>query len=153
MKEILKVSGILNIVFSAIYFVLFRFGLWISLPIFIFLLVSGIIYLNYSKIEDLSEVKRVELHAHSKMSQMDGVADETDLVSTAMKFGMKAVAITDHNGVQGFPHVFNMVTSHNKKLKEAQLNNSEDGSEHKKSNEDELEQQNNKQSLKDKEVK
>ena len=33
-----------------------------------------------------------------------------------MKFGMKAVAITDHNGVQGFPHVFSMVTSNNKKL-------------------------------------
>ena len=71
-------------------------------------------------IKDTAIVKRVELHAHSKMSQMDGVADETDLVKTAMKFGMKAVAITDHNGVQGFPHVFNMVTSHNKKLKEGE---------------------------------
>ena len=72
------------------------------------------------EIKDTALIKRVELHAHSKMSQMDGVADETDLVSTAMKFGMKAVAITDHNGVQGFPHVFNMVTSHNKKLKEGE---------------------------------
>ena len=71
-------------------------------------------------VKDTSEVKRVELHAHSKMSQMDGVADETDLVKTAMKFGMNAVAITDHNGVQGFPHVFNMVTSHNKNLEEGQ---------------------------------
>ena len=69
---------------------------------------------------DTAEVKRVELHAHSKMSQMDGVADETDLVKTAMKFGMNSVAITDHNGVQGFPHVFNMVTSHNKNLKEGE---------------------------------
>ncbi len=72
------------------------------------------------EIIDTEEVKRVELHAHSKMSQMDGVADETDLVKTAMKFGMNAVAITDHNGVQGFPHVFNMVTSHNKNLKEGE---------------------------------
>ena len=72
------------------------------------------------EIKDTAIVKRVELHAHSKMSQMDGVADETDLVKTAMKFGMKAVAITDHNGVQGFPHVFNMVTSHNKKLKDGE---------------------------------
>ena len=54
------------------------------------------------------------------MSQMDGVADETDIVKRAMKFGMKAVAITDHNGVQGFPHVFNFVTSHNKNLKEGE---------------------------------
>ena len=72
------------------------------------------------EVKDTAIVKRVELHAHSKMSQMDGVADETDLVKTAMKFGMKAVAITDHNGVQGFPHVFNMVTSHNKKLKDGE---------------------------------
>ena len=47
---------------------------------------------------------------------MDGVADETDVIKTAMSFGMNAVAITDHNGVQGFPHVFNMVTDYNKKL-------------------------------------
>ena len=49
---------------------------------------------------------------------MDGVIDETDVVKQAMKFGMNAVAITDHNGVQGFPHVFNMVTDYNKKLEE-----------------------------------
>ena len=54
------------------------------------------------------------------MSQMDGVADECDLVKQAMKFGMKAVAITDHNGVQGFPHVFSFVTDHNKNLKEGE---------------------------------
>ena len=70
------------------------------------------------KIVDTSEVKRVELHCHTKMSQMDGVADETDVVKTAMSFGMNAVAITDHNGVQGFPHVFSMVTDYNKKLEE-----------------------------------
>ena len=71
-------------------------------------------------VKDTAEVKRVELHCHTKMSQMDGVADECDVVKTAMKFGMKAVAITDHNGVQGFPHVFNMVTGNNKKLEEGQ---------------------------------
>ena len=71
-------------------------------------------------ISDTADVKRVELHCHTKMSQMDGVCDECDVVKTAMKFGMKAVAITDHNGVQGFPHVFNMVTSHNKGLKEGE---------------------------------
>ena len=72
------------------------------------------------EIKDTSDVKRVELHCHSKMSQMDGVIDETDIVKQAMSFGMKAVAITDHNGVQGFPHVFNMVTEYNKKLKEGE---------------------------------
>ena len=71
-------------------------------------------------IVDISDVKRVELHCHTKMSQMDGVVDECDIVKQAMKFGMKAVAITDHNGVQGFPHVFNMVTGNNKKLGEGE---------------------------------
>ena len=71
-------------------------------------------------VKDTAEVKRVELHCHTKMSQMDGVADETDIVKTAMKFGMNAVAITDHNGVQGFPHVFSMVTDHNKHLAEGE---------------------------------
>ena len=71
-------------------------------------------------VKDTQEVKRVELHCHTKMSQMDGVADECDVVKYAMKLGMKAVAITDHNGVQGFPHVFNMVTGYNKKLEEGQ---------------------------------
>ena len=73
-----------------------------------------------NSVKDTADVKRVELHAHSKMSQMDGVADECDLVKQAMKFGMKAVAITDHNGVQGFPHVFSFVTDHNKNLKEGE---------------------------------
>lgn len=70
--------------------------------------------------KDIAEEKRVELHCHTKMSQMDGVIDETDVVKQAMKFGMKAVAITDHNGVQGFPHVFSMVTDYNKHLKEGE---------------------------------
>ena len=75
---------------------------------------------NEETIKDTAEVKRVELHCHTKMSQMDGVIDEVDVVKQALKFGMKAVAITDHNGVQGFPHVFNMVTDHNKNLKETE---------------------------------
>ena len=64
--------------------------------------------------KDAAERKRVELHAHTKMSQMDGVADEEKLVKTAMNFGHKAIAITDHNGCQAFPHVFNLVTKYNK---------------------------------------
>lgn len=75
---------------------------------------------NEDSVKDIAEEKRVELHCHTKMSQMDGVADETDIVKQAMKFGMKAVAITDHNGVQGFPHVFSKVTDYNKNLKEGE---------------------------------
>ena len=66
------------------------------------------------KRKDEAPKKRIELHAHTKMSQMDGVADEVELVKTAMDFGHKAIAITDHNGCQAFPHVFNLVTKYNK---------------------------------------
>ena len=65
---------------------------------------------------DKSDKKRVELHAHTMMSQMDGVIDEVKLIKTAIKWGHKAVAITDHDGCQSFPHVFNEVTGYNKKV-------------------------------------
>ena len=71
-------------------------------------------------VKDLAEEKRVELHCHTVMSQMDGVANEEAIVKQAMKWGHKAIAITDHNGVQGFPHVFNLVTGYNKGLEEGQ---------------------------------
>ena len=66
-------------------------------------------------ITDEAPVKRVELHTHTKMSQMDGVLDEVALVKQAIKWGHKAVAITDHNGCQSFPHVYNEVRDYNKK--------------------------------------
>ena len=72
------------------------------------------------EVMDKAEVKRVELHCHTKMSQMDGVVDEEALLKQAIKWGHKAIAINDHNGVQAFPHVFNFVTSYNKKLKEGE---------------------------------
>jgi len=64
--------------------------------------------------KDLAKEKRVELHTHTMMSQMDGVADEVKLVKQAIAWGHKAIAITDHNGAQAFPHVFNFVTGYNK---------------------------------------
>ena len=71
------------------------------------------------KREDKEEEKRVELHAHTMMSQMDGVCDEVALVKQAMAWGHAGIAITDHDCVQSFPHVFGEVTSHNKDLKKA----------------------------------
>lgn len=71
-----------------------------------------------NKIIDDAEVKRVELHAHTKMSQMDGVVDTKVLLKQALNWGHKAIAITDHNGVQGFVEAFRFVSSYNKNLKD-----------------------------------
>jgi len=70
---------------------------------------------------DDAPVRRVELHAHTMMSQMDGLTKldlgkhTCELVSRCMDMGYRGVAITDHSGCQAFPIAFGIINSYNKK--------------------------------------
>ncbi len=76
------------------------------------------------KIVDNAEVKRVELHAHTMMSQMDGITNidlnkhTCELVSRCIEMGYRGVAITDHNGCQAFPIAYGIISDYNKKIED-----------------------------------
>lgn len=60
--------------------------------------------------------KRTELHLHTKMSQMDSVLDVAKAVERASKWGMKALAVTDHGVVQAFPEAYEAGKKHGVKI-------------------------------------
>lgn len=82
------------------------------------LMVDDVQQIPWEMRKDEEPVKRVELHLHTQMSNMDGVSSASDLIKRAADWGHEAVAITDHGVVQAYPEAFDTI----KKLKKSGKN-------------------------------
>ncbi|MFN3692069.1 MAG: PolC-type DNA polymerase III, partial [Fervidobacterium sp.] len=61
--------------------------------------------------EDSAAQKRIELHAHTKMSDLDSVMDIAEYIKTVKKWGWEAAAVTDHGNVQSIPELYEIAKS------------------------------------------
>ena len=80
---------------------------------------DSVLLVDVESRKDKAEEKRVELHCHTNMSDMDGVNDIRDIMDRAAEWGHKALAITDHGVVQAFTDAFHHVQ--NKKIDDIKI--------------------------------
>ena len=76
---------------------------------------SNVVKIEKAKIVDTAETKRVELHMHSNLSEMDGVCDIKDIITYVYNLGHRGIAITDHADVQSLVKAYNTAQSLKKK--------------------------------------
>src|SRR5699024_239450 len=72
--------------------------------------------ISVARRKDTADEKRIELHAHTTMSQLDAVVSPTRLIEQAAHWGHEAIAITDHGNVQAYPEAYRAGKDHDIKI-------------------------------------